>query len=71
MRVWHDGEALICEFSDPGALADPLAGRQRPEPDDEGRRGLWIANQFCDLVQIRVFDTGTVVRLHMAVRAPR
>lgn len=68
LRVWHDGEALICEVSDQGLIADPLAGRREPSPEDEGSRGLWLANQLCDLVQMRVFESGTVIRLHMAVR---
>jgi anti-sigma regulatory factor (Ser/Thr protein kinase) len=68
LRVWHDDAHIVCEFSDRGVIANPLAGRKPPEPDAEGQRGLWIANQLCDLVQIRVFDTGTVVRLHMAIR---
>jgi anti-sigma regulatory factor (Ser/Thr protein kinase) len=66
LRVWHDGGSIVCELSDDGRLANPLAGRETPEADADGNRGLWIANQLCDLVQIRVFDTGTVVRLHMA-----
>ena len=27
--------------------------------------GLWLANQLCDLVQIRSFADGSVVRLHL------
>jgi anti-sigma regulatory factor (Ser/Thr protein kinase) len=27
-------------------------------------RGLWIANQLCDLVQIRSSAAGSVVRMH-------
>ena len=30
-----------------------------------GGRGVWMANQLCDLVQVRSSDDGTVVRLHM------
>jgi hypothetical protein len=26
---------------------------------------MWLANQTCDLVQVRTFAAGTVVRLHM------
>jgi hypothetical protein len=33
-----------------------------------GGYGLWIANQMCELVQIRSGDGGTVVRLHKRVR---
>ena len=29
-----------------------------------GGRGVWLANQLCDLVQIRSGAAGTVVRLH-------
>lgn len=71
VRAWYDATELVCEFSDAGALTDPLAGRERPSQDGEGQRGLWLANQLCDLVQIRVFDTGTVVRLHMTLDASR
>jgi hypothetical protein len=43
----------------------PLADRERPLPDLSAPRGLWLANQLCDLVQIRSLPEGTVVRLHM------
>ncbi|HSS67133.1 MAG TPA: sensor histidine kinase [Nocardioidaceae bacterium] len=66
LRMWADGRHVVCEVADSGALTNPLAGREDPDPDDVGRRGLWLANQLCDLVQIRVFPTGTVVRLHIA-----
>ena len=29
--------------------------------------GVWMANQLCDLVQVRSGPAGTVVRLHVAV----
>ncbi|HYJ77750.1 MAG TPA: sensor histidine kinase, partial [Actinomycetes bacterium] len=29
-----------------------------------GGRGLWLANQLCNLVQIRSGAAGTTVRLH-------
>jgi anti-sigma regulatory factor (Ser/Thr protein kinase) len=65
IRVWHDGHAVICEVTDGGRIGHPLAGRQLPDDDSLGGRGLWMANQLCDLVQIRTFEDGTVVRLHM------
>ena len=52
----------MCEVSDNGVIAPPLAGREQPE--GPGGNGLWIANQACDLVQIRSFGGGSVVRLH-------
>lgn len=66
-RIWLDADTVVCEFRDSGHLTDPLAGRRPPSVDSFGQRGLWIVNHLCDLVQIRVFPSGTVVRLHMAV----
>ncbi|HYT14113.1 MAG TPA: sensor histidine kinase [Candidatus Nitrosopolaris sp.] len=65
LRAWRDNGSLICEFSDPGRFDDPLVDRTRPPPDAAGSRGLWLANQLCDLVQIRTLSSGTVVRVHM------
>ena len=50
--------------TDAGRIADPLAGRQRPTSGQSGGHGLWLCNQICDLVQLRTFATGSVVRLH-------
>jgi anti-sigma regulatory factor (Ser/Thr protein kinase) len=65
LRLWTDEEGIVAEVRDPGRIADPLVGRQRPEIDQIGGYGLWIANQLCDLVQIRSFEDGNVVRLRM------
>ena len=68
MLVWREGEGLICELRDGGRFDHPLAGRERPRPDRVGGHGLWLANQLCDLVQVRSFATGTVVRVHLRRR---
>jgi anti-sigma regulatory factor (Ser/Thr protein kinase) len=65
MRVWADARSLVCELEDEGRIVDPLAGRREPRPGQEHGRGLWIANQVCDLVQVRTFETRSVVRLHV------
>jgi anti-sigma regulatory factor (Ser/Thr protein kinase) len=62
--MWRDQRSLICEVYDAGRLHDPLAGRRRPEPNDAGGRGLWLANQLSDLTQLRCTPMGTRVRLH-------
>lgn len=69
LSLWQSGETVVCEVSDRGRNVDPLAGRRRPRPEALGGRGLWIANQVCDLVQLRVFAAGGVVRLHMRPHA--
>jgi anti-sigma regulatory factor (Ser/Thr protein kinase) len=65
--VWRAAAAVICEVQDEGRIEDPLAGRRRPSPESIGGRGLWIANQLCELVQVRTFSSCSVVRLHMRV----
>ena len=65
LRVWAEPSTLICEVADSGTIADPLVGRQSPSLERVGGRGLWLANQLCDLVQIRSGAAGTVVRLHV------
>jgi anti-sigma regulatory factor (Ser/Thr protein kinase) len=65
LRLWGQADALVCEISDAGRIEDPLAGRDRPAGDLESGYGLWLANHVCDLVQIRTFESGSVVRLHV------
>jgi anti-sigma regulatory factor (Ser/Thr protein kinase) len=63
--VWHTGEEILCQVRDQGWIADPLAGRWRRPPEGSGH-GLWVANQVCDLVEIRTSQAaGTTIRLHM------
>ena len=65
IRVWWDITKLTCEVRDAGRYDRPLADRERPQPRLSEPRGLWGANQFCDLLQIRTFPDGTVVRAQM------
>jgi anti-sigma regulatory factor (Ser/Thr protein kinase) len=65
VRMWRDGDALICEVVDGGGIAEPLAGRERPSDGQMGGHGLWLVNQVCDLVQVRAFATSGAVRMHM------
>ena len=65
MRIWSELDAVVCEVRDRGQLENPLAGRERPGSHDLGGRGLWMANQLCDLVQLRAADDGNVIRLYM------
>ena len=64
LRIWQDADTLICQITDAGRIADPLAGRRRPARGQSGGHGLWLCNQICDLVQLRTFAAGSVVRLH-------
>jgi anti-sigma regulatory factor (Ser/Thr protein kinase) len=65
LRLWHENGVLLAEVEDRGRMDEPLVGRLRPGIAQEGGRGIWLANQLCDLVQIRSGARGTVVRLHL------
>ena len=69
VRMWRGASGVVCEVSDSGVLEQPLADRTRPSSAIRDPRGLWLANQLCDLVQVRTLPTGTVVRLHLHVAA--
>lgn len=69
LAIWREGEKLICDIRDAGHITNPLVGRERPPVDQIGGRGLWIANELCDLVQIRSGEGGTHVRLRMEIQA--
>lgn len=66
LYVWQTATQLIVEVHDTGTISDPLAGRTRPTPQQKGGRGLYVAHQVCDLVEIRSGTDGTTVRLHAA-----
>ena len=66
IRTWDEGSFLLFQVEDAGRIDAPLAGRRQPVLDQPGGRGLWLANQLCDLVQVRTFDDGNIVRIHMA-----
>jgi anti-sigma regulatory factor (Ser/Thr protein kinase) len=64
LRSWVDDGALVVEVSDAGVIDDPLVGRDLLLDLAENGRGIWMANQLCDLVQVRSGTGGTVVRIH-------
>jgi anti-sigma regulatory factor (Ser/Thr protein kinase) len=68
IRIWTDPQAMSCEISDTGSgLSDPLAGHLPLPPGRAGGCGLWLARQFCDLLEVRSGSAGTTVRLHLTL----
>jgi anti-sigma regulatory factor (Ser/Thr protein kinase) len=68
LSIWRERDAVVCEVRDRGRIEEPLAGRIEPATDALGGRGLWLANQLCELVQIRSFPDGGAVRVHKRLR---
>jgi anti-sigma regulatory factor (Ser/Thr protein kinase) len=71
LTIWHDPDEIVCEVHDGGTIADPLAGRRRPAPDALCGHGLWLVHQVCDLVELRSDESGTTIRMHMAITSPQ
>lgn len=63
MSIWREPGALVVEISDSGIIDDPLVGRGLLDVQAENGRGIWMANQLCELVQVRSGPRGTQVRL--------
>jgi anti-sigma regulatory factor (Ser/Thr protein kinase) len=63
--VWVADDDFLCDLHGPGRITDPMVGRLRPSASQMHGYGIWLANQFCDLVQIRSREGGTTVRLHV------
>ena len=70
LTIWRQAGEIVCEIQDEGTISDPLAGQRRPGPDATGGHGLWLVYQVCDLVELRSDETGTIIRMHMAVEPP-
>jgi anti-sigma regulatory factor (Ser/Thr protein kinase) len=65
LRMWREGNVLLCDVHDQGQIPQPSLCPTAPEPTQITGRGLWIVSQLCDLVQIRSSQRGSVVRVHM------
>jgi len=62
-RIWDRPDALICEVADTTLIHDLLIGRHHPQPTEQD--SVWLANQVCDLVQVRSQNRGTTIRIHI------
>lgn len=71
VRMWRHGQKIVAEVRDRGSFEHPLADRNAPGMRSGDPRGLWLANQLCDLVQVRSVADGTVFRLHMKIDPER
>jgi anti-sigma regulatory factor (Ser/Thr protein kinase) len=70
LHAWQQDDALVLEVRDQTLVPDPLVGRGLADDGHERGRGIWMANQLCDLVQVRSGQHGTQVRLHTWLAGP-
>lgn len=63
MLLWRESDRFQCEFRDRGTIQDLLVGRFRPAPRERRGRGIRLAHQLADLLQLRSGPLGTRIRL--------
>jgi anti-sigma regulatory factor (Ser/Thr protein kinase) len=66
--VWRSDADLVAEVRSPATLVDPLAGRRAAPVDAIRGRGLILINEICDVVQLAGDETGTTIRMRLAIR---
>ncbi|MFC4502170.1 MULTISPECIES: anti-sigma factor RsbA family regulatory protein [Streptomyces] len=66
LRIWAEGEQIVCEVQDGGRLTDPLAGRRPPSRDQPGGRGLLLVHYVADLVRVHTAPDGTTIRCYLS-----
>lgn len=68
LHTWTEDGRFVCQVDDSGdGIADPLIGYRPPSEHGEGGRGIWIARQLVDLLQISTGPEGTSIRLHVSL----
>ncbi|MER5705904.1 ATP-binding protein [Micromonospora sp. NPDC002296] len=69
LRLCRDGDLLTCEITDDGpGLGDVRVAL--PAPNEVGQRGLWLAQQLTDGLEIRADGPGTTVRVSARLATP-
>jgi anti-sigma regulatory factor (Ser/Thr protein kinase) len=61
LRLWT-GDGLVAEVADAGRMRQPFPGMVLPPPAGARGRGLWLASELSDVLQVWT-DDGTVVRM--------
>jgi anti-sigma regulatory factor (Ser/Thr protein kinase) len=75
LRMWDaspDSGDVVAEVFDGGHMDVPFPGLTLPPPEGERGRGLWLAAELCDVLQVWSAEgAGTTIRVAMARnRAP-
>lgn len=65
IRIWRDGDHLVCHVADTGQLTDPLAGRRPAGPHQLSGRGLLLVHQLADLVRTHTSAEGTTIHAYL------
>lgn len=64
LRTWTTPAGVVLEVTDTGRTDIAFPGLTAPPPEGARGRGLWLASEFADVLQVWSDDGGTIVRLH-------
>jgi len=64
IRMWGDTAEVVCEVVDRAVITDVMVGRRGLATTQPRDRDIRLANELCDLVQVRSNPDGTTVRMH-------
>ena len=64
LRMWgREHPGAVAEVYDVGSMDVPFPGMVPPPPSGKRGRGLWLASELTDVLQVWSDDSGTTVRL--------
>jgi serine/threonine-protein kinase RsbW len=68
VRLWTESDRLVCEVTDEGVgIADPSPGWVLARPDQITGRGLWLARQLSDRLDLRTGPGGTSIKMSVRI----
>jgi anti-sigma regulatory factor (Ser/Thr protein kinase) len=65
LRLWAGDDGITAEVADAGSADLPFPGMVAPPATGARGRGLWLASELCDVLQVWSDASGTVVRLRL------
>jgi anti-sigma regulatory factor (Ser/Thr protein kinase) len=65
LRLWSDA-GVIAEVADAGRLTLPFPGMTMPPPEGARGRGLWLASELSDSLEVWSESGSTVIRVQMS-----
>ena len=65
LRLWAADDGVTAEVADSGTANLPFPGMVAPPAAGVRGRGLWLASELCDVLQVWSDAGGTVVRLRL------
>jgi len=70
VSLWREADAVVCEVADRGkGLPGPPDAPRRPDPDEPGGWGLWLAGRLTDVMEVETGQGGTTVRVSARIES--